>query len=165
MNSHKLYKIRRVRQTDVSALLSIIGDGRKEYGLERRVEALIEPSDRDLFMTYQRERSDYFVALDGTKVVGGTGIGHLAATDSLTCELQRMYLHSEYRRAGIGMRLLGECVAAAKSFGYRRCYAETVSEMKEAIAFYKAQGFRRLDRPLGDTRHWHNDCWMILNLA
>jgi putative acetyltransferase len=161
----KLYEIRRVRQSDVSAVLSVIREARIEYGLERRVETLIEPLDRDLFVTYQQERSDYFVALDGAEVVGGAGIGPLAATDSPTCELQRMYLHSQYRRAGIGLRLLNECIVAAKLFGYRRCYAETVSEMKEAIAFYRAQGFRRLDGPLGETGHGHTDCWMILDFV
>jgi putative acetyltransferase len=165
MSNYELSEIRPLRARDVIGVLRVIGDVRKKYGLEGRVNEIIEPSDRDLFVTYERERSEYFVAHNGAVTVGGAGIAPLASTDSRTCELQRMYLHSEYRRCGIGKMLLNECVKAAKAFGYCRCYAETVNEMKEAISFYQATGFRLLAGPIGDTGHRHNNCWMILDFA
>jgi len=164
MSGHGTFDIRELSDSDVPAVVRVISDVRKEYGLERRVGTLIEPSDRNLISTYQRQRSKYFVALDGTRVVGGAGIAPLGDDHSRICELQRMYLHSEYRRCGIGRRLLGRCVEAAKSFGYYQCYAETVREMKEARAFYRAHSFRPLTGPMGDTGHRHNDCWVLLEL-
>ena len=164
MSGRGTFDIRDLGDSDVSAVLRVIGDVRKEYGLELRVGNVIEPSDRNLVATYQRQRSGYFVALDGGRLVGGAGIGPLGDADSPICELQRMYLELKYRRCGIGRRLLGRCIAAARSFGYQQCYAETVSEMKEAVAFYRAQGFRTLTGPIGDTGHRHNDCWLILDL-
>jgi putative acetyltransferase len=165
MNGHRTSDIRDLSAADVPAVLRVISDVRKEYGLQRRVGNIIEPSDRNLSSTYQRQRSRYFVALDGTRVVGGAGIGPLGDANGPICELQRMYLRPECRRSGIGSRLLDRCLAAARSFGYEQCYAETVSEMKEAVAFYRAHGFRTLTGPIGDTGHRHNDSWLILDLT
>jgi hypothetical protein len=65
MSNYELYEIRPLRERDVIGVLRVIGDVRKEYGLEGRVNEIIEPSDRDLFVTYERERSEYFVAHNG----------------------------------------------------------------------------------------------------
>jgi putative acetyltransferase len=98
-------------------------------------------------------------------ILGGAGIFPLANEDWGTCELQRMYLRSQHRGRGIGQALLNGCLEAARSFGFERCYAETVSEMSAAIAFYERNGFRRLTAPIGETGHSHNDFWMMLNMG
>lgn len=55
-----------------------------------------------------------------------------------------MYLLPEYRGTGRGQALLDACLDAACGFGVTQCYAETISEMTTAIAFYERNGFRRL---------------------
>jgi putative acetyltransferase len=142
----------------------VIADCRREYGLEGRVDAILEPGDLNLFETYRRRRSAYFVAIVGKDVVGGAGIGRLAEADHVTCELQRMYLRAASRGLGIGHALLEQCLEAARQFQYTRCYAETISQMNSAIAFYERHGFRHLKCPLGQTGHGHNDCWLLLEL-
>ena len=149
------FDIRRLLQQDVHSMLDIIRGVRREYGLEARVEKLLEPADYSLFDLYRRRRSAYFIALEAGEVVGGA--------DFKTCELQRMYLRPDGRGRGIGLALLQSCIHAAESFGFERCYAETISAMTGAIAFYRRNGFSRLSAPLGQTGHGHNDCWMLLD--
>jgi putative acetyltransferase len=154
------YDIRPIEPADVPALLTIIGDSRREYGIADRGVDVLEPADRALYVTYQRQRTMYYVAATGGEVVGGAGIAPLAGADPLTCELQRMYLRKDMRGRGIGHELLEHCLAAARQFLYVRCYLETISQMEGALGFYGRNGFRNLDAPRGRTGHEHNDRWL-----
>jgi putative acetyltransferase len=156
--------IRPLESNDVPAMLDIIRDSRAQYGLAGRVEALLEPADLALFATYQRWRSLYFVAeLDG-EIVGGAGVAPLSGSDPLTCELQRMYLKNEARGHGIGTRLLNACLDVARRFWFVRCYAETISEMDQALKLYARHGFETLPGALGRTGHAHNDRGLLRGL-
>ena len=147
------YVVRRLIPADVPAMVSIIETTRHEYGVQRRLQSVLEPSDLDLYATYQVLRSDYFVATHAGVPAGGGGIAPLAGAGEETCELQRMYLSANHRGKGVGQLLLNECLRRAAVLGFRNCYAETISEMKEAIRFYEANGFRRLSAPLGSSGH------------
>jgi putative acetyltransferase len=153
--------IRPLEPADVLALLTIIADSRREYGIADRGVELLEPADYALFGTYQRQRSLYFVALLGGEIVGGAGVAPLSGADPLTCELQRMYLRADTRGRGIGDALLQRCLAAARQFLYVRCYLETITQMQAALEFYGRHGFRDLQAPLGRTGHEHNDRWLM----
>lgn len=153
--------IRPIELADVSALLEIIADSRREYGIAERGVELLEPADHALFATYQRQRSLYFVAVLGDEVLGGAGVAPLAGADPLTCELQRMYLRADARGKGYGGELLKHCLAAARQFLYVRCYLETISKMEGALEFYGKNGFQSLKAPMGSTKHWHNDRWLM----
>jgi putative acetyltransferase len=154
-------KIRPIELADVPALLQIIADSRREYGIADRGVELLEPSDHALFANYQRRRSMYFVAIMGGEVIGGAGVAPLVGADPLTCELQRMYLRADARGHGYGGELLKHCLAAARQFLFVRCYLETISKMEGALEFYGRQGFQNLKAPLGSTGHWHNDRWLM----
>ena len=159
--THKRLQIRLIEPADVPALLQIIRESRAEYGMTNRVAELLEPADHTLYELYQRQRSLYFVAVLGGEIVGGAGIAPLAASDPLTCELQRMYLRRDARGRGIGNALLEQCLKAARQFLYVRCYLETINEMQEALEFYGRNGFRDLRAPTGRTGHEHNDRWLM----
>jgi putative acetyltransferase len=154
-------EIRTLELAHVPALLKIIADSRREYGIADQGVALLEPADHAIYSTYQRQRSLYFVALLAGEVVGGVGIAPLTGSDPLTCELQRMYLRADLRGRGIGQALLERAIAAAKQFLFVRCYLETVSRMQPALKFYARHGFRELPGPLGSSSHPHNDRWMV----
>ena len=159
-----LLEIRPIERADVPALLEIIADSRREYGIGDQGVPLLEPADHALYDNYQRQRSLYFVAVQGGEVVGGAGVAPLAGSDPLTCELQRMYLRADARGRGIGDALLERCLAAARQFLYVRCYLETVTQMQAALEFYGRHGFRDLQAPLGRTGHEHNDRWLMRTL-
>ena len=157
--------IRSLEKNDVSVMLEIIADCRREYGLEGRVSSLLEPGDIMMLDGYRRPRSAYFVAVVGGRVVGGGGIAPLAGYEDSTCELQRMYLQSSYRGLGIGLHLVRACFQAAAHFRFQKCYAETIREMTTALAFYERCGFRSLNAPLGRTGHGHNDRWLLIDIS
>jgi putative acetyltransferase len=161
MPSKDAFQIRLLEPADVPALLTIIAESRAEYGVGERGVELLEPADRALYSTYQRQRSLYFVASRGGEIVGGAGIAPLAGADPLTCELQRMYLRRDARGRGIGQALLQHCLDAARQFLYVRCYLETISQMRGALAFYARHGFASLASPRGCTGHEHNDRWLM----
>ncbi|HXS20159.1 MAG TPA: GNAT family N-acetyltransferase [Steroidobacteraceae bacterium] len=164
MLSEKRLNLRRLEAPDVHAVLGIIDACRREYGLADRVQAILEPSDRHLYETYGVRRSAYFVAIVDDEIVGGAGISRLPGSDGSICELQRMYLRQRSRGEGIGRALLQQCLQAARRFGYRQCYAETIGEMGTALSLYESHGFRQLEAPLGSTGHGHNNRWLILGL-
>ena len=157
-------EIRPIELADVPALLEIIAESRREYGIDETGAPLLEPADHALYANYHRQRTLYFVALLGGEIVGGAGVAPLAGSDPLTCELQRMYLRADARGRGIGDALLERCLAAARQFLYVRCYLETVTQMQAALEFYGRHGFRDLQAPLGRTGHEHNDRWMMRTL-
>jgi putative acetyltransferase len=159
-----LLEIRPIEPADVPAVLEIIANTRREYGIADRGVDLLEPADHALYATYKRQRALYFVVLLRGEIVGGAGVAPLAGADPLTCELQRMYLRRDARGRGIGDALLERCLAAAKQFLYVRCYLETITQMQAALEFYGRHGFRDLDAPVGDTGHAHNDRWMMRTL-
>src|SRR5262245_27861111 len=109
-------QIRPIEPADVPALLNIIADSPREYGIGEAGVDVLEPADRALFETYRRQRTMYFVAVSEGEVVGGAGVAPLAGADPLTCELQRMYLRSNARGHGIGEALLQRCLASARQF-------------------------------------------------
>ena len=161
MPSRNRPHIRLLEPADVPALLTIIADSRAEYGIAERGVELLEPADRALYATYQRQRSLYFVAVSGGEIAGGAGIAPLAGADPLTCELQRMYLRRDARGRGVGNALLERCLEAARQLLFVRCYLETISPMQGALAFYARNGFRELPAPLGRAGHSHNDRWLV----
>jgi putative acetyltransferase len=153
--------LRPIERRDVAALLDIIRDARAQFGLQGRVESLLEAADYALFDSYQKRRTIYYVALIDDEVVGGAGIAPLPGDDPLTCELQRMYLKPDARGQGVGTLLLDACLDAARRFWFVRCYAETVSEMRGALRLYSKNGFENLPTAMGRTQHSHTDRWMV----
>ena len=72
-----------------------------------------------------------------------------------------MYLKPEARGQGVGTLLLDACLDAARRFWYTRCYAETISEMGDALELYSRNGFVELSGAIADTGHSHNDRWFM----
>jgi putative acetyltransferase len=164
MNKTGLCEVGRLQLADLPALLEIIKSARAEYGLAARLPALLEPADYRLLDYYRRKRSAYFVARVAGEVAGGAGIYPLINGEWTLCELQRMYLRQAYRGSGIGQALLDACLETARDLGFDHCYAETISDMGAAIRFYERNGFTRCSKPIGETGHGHNDCWLMLEL-
>jgi putative acetyltransferase len=149
----------------VPAILTIITNCRREYGLEGRLPSLLEPADYAMLKRFSQPRSGYFTAMVDGVVAGGGGIAPLAGGTSSICELQRMYVSPVYRGLGVGQRIFIACLEAARASRYEQCYAETIAEMTAALAFYRRHGFRDLAAPLGQTGHHLNDRWLLLDIG
>ena len=65
----------------------------------------------------------------------------LRALDDHACELKRLYVRPEARGLGLGRLLCDAAIAEAQTRGYACMKLDTVPQMKEAIALYRALGF------------------------
>ena len=74
------------------------------------------------------------------KIVGTTAVRNLKQFES-TCELKRMYVLNEYRRLGLGQKLLDIAIDFARSVGYSRMVLDSSKTLCAARALYLKKGF------------------------
>lgn len=72
------------------------------------------------------------------------GCGAIRELDQSTAEIQRMYVHREYRRRQLGRTILLYLEKEAKRLGYTRLLLETGDRQTPAMALYEESGFRRV---------------------
>ena len=75
-----------------------------------------------------------------------------------------MYFLEEARGRGIGTRMIQVCLDTAKTYGFEKCYLETMPYMKAAQELYKKNGFEYIKERMGDTGHYSCPVWMLKNL-
>ncbi|MEY2689364.1 MAG: hypothetical protein RL375_3563 [Pseudomonadota bacterium] len=83
-----------------------------------------------------------FFALDGDAVVGWADIFPAWAHAVSHCGSLGMGIHPNYRRQGLGTRLLAACIEKAWAKGLTRIELEARADNVEAIALYQKLGFR-----------------------
>lgn len=86
----------------------------------------------------------YVVATsDGQPVAYG---GIRPVLDDRTAEIKRMWVHPDWRGAGLGARMLRHLETLAAARGYRRVVLDTNGSLHEAIAMYERAGYERVER-------------------
>ena len=88
----------------------------------------------------------------------------LKSHSQAVCELQKMYVLTKIRGCGIGQKLMDCCLDAARSFGFKKCYLETIPALHSAVDLYRRNDFLELQAPLGATGHHNCGIWMIKDL-
>ena len=86
------------------------------------------------------------------------------AATRTTCELRKMYFLPALRGLGAGAAMMTRCLEAARGFGFRRCYLETLCGMDAAMRLYERTGFRRIAGPMGATGHGGCNTFYLLDL-
>ncbi len=61
------------------------------------------------------------------------------------CEIENIGIVPEYRRQGIGKKLLEECCKWARSKGYQKIYLNSYFKNTNALSFYRQNGFAEID--------------------
>ncbi len=146
-------QIEPITQADDAQVAAIIRAVMPEFGASGCGFAINDPEVDWMSRAYAGPRSAYFVLRRDGRVLGGGGVAPLEGGDSDTCELRKMYFLPEARGLGAGAAMMERCLEAARTFGFRRCYLETLTGMDAAMRLYERSGFRRIDGPMGATGH------------
>lgn len=158
------YTIRPIEARDDAAMAAIIRTVMPEFGANGDGFAINDPEVDWMHRAYAAPRSAYFVVEVGGEVVGGGGVAPLEGGDPDVCELRKMYFLPRARGVGAGAAVMETSLDAARTFGFRRCYLETLTGMDAAMRLYERKGFRRIDAPMGATGHGGCDIWYLLEL-
>lgn len=158
------FLIRPIQPRDDAAVAAIVRSVMPEFGASGTGFAINDPEVEWMHRAYAAPRSAYFVLERDGVVAGGGGIAPLAGGDDDTCELRKMYFLPEARGLGGGAAMMARCLDAARGFGFRRCYLETLRGMDAAKRLYERSGFARIDAPLGATGHGGCNTFYLLAL-
>ena len=157
--------LRPIRPEDDAAVASIIRTVMPEFGACGDGFAINDPEVDWMSRAYAAPRHGYFVLVRDGRVLGGAGVAPLAGGDAGTCELRKMYFLPEARGLGAGTAMMARCLDAARAFGFRQCYLETLTGMDAAMRLYERSGFRRIASSMGATGHGGCNRFYLLELA
>ncbi|HEX5087240.1 MAG TPA: helix-turn-helix domain-containing GNAT family N-acetyltransferase [Nocardioides sp.] len=77
-------------------------------------------------------------------------------------EIKRMWVHADWRGAGLGSRLLRHLEQVARDLGHHTVRLDTNGTLVEAIAMYERAGYRHIDRYNGNP---YAQAWFEKELA
>ncbi|RFU43336.1 GNAT family N-acetyltransferase [Actinomadura logoneensis] len=126
-----------------------------ECGWDRTYEALVARVVADYVERHDPERDNAWIAeLDGRRV----GSIFCVHRDATTAQLRLLIVEPGTRGAGVGGRLVDECVRFATDAGYERMVLWTTALQQPARRIYARAGFELVDREppserFGDTVH------------
>jgi putative acetyltransferase len=158
------FHIRPIESRDNAAMAAIIRSVMPEFGADGPGFAIHDAEVDAMYAAYAQARSSYFVVERDGLVAGGGGIAPLKNAEPGVCELRKMYFLPRARGIGAGTAMMQRCLDAARSFGFHRCYLETLTGMDAAQALYARSGFTPLCAPMGGTGHFSCDRFFILEL-
>jgi DNA-binding MarR family transcriptional regulator/N-acetylglutamate synthase-like GNAT family acetyltransferase len=123
-----------------------------EHGWDATFEALVARVVADFGeRMHSRGQAAWIAELDGERV---GCIFCTASHDPDTAQLRLLLVEPQSRGAGVGSRLVDECLRFARRSGYRRIMLWTTDVQAEARRIYQRQGFR-LDSSEPQTRFGH----------
>ncbi|WP_343618274.1 GNAT family N-acetyltransferase [Flavobacterium sp.] len=160
----KNWVIREIKKEDNQAVAQLIRSVFDEMEIPKVGTAYEDPYLDLMFEEYSKPKSVYYVVENDGEVLGCAGIAPLENGDPKTCELQKMYFLPKVRGLGIGSTMMEKCLEQARSFGFEKCYIETMPFMHSAQKLYRKSGFEYLDAPMGCTGHNSCPVWMLKDL-
>jgi DNA-binding MarR family transcriptional regulator/GNAT superfamily N-acetyltransferase len=72
--------------------------------------------------------------------------GGVQSLDARTGEIKRMWVHPDWRGAGLGSRILSHLEGRSRELGHGRVHLDTNGTLVEAIAMYRAAGYEAIER-------------------
>lgn len=110
----------------------------REYGFNQEFEALVAQIASKYLREFDPDWEKGWIAeLDGRRV----GSVFVVRKSRTVAQLRLLILRPEARGLGLGGRLADECIAFARSKGYRKMMLWTQSNLLAARAIYRSRGF------------------------
>lgn len=118
----------------------------------------------DLCKLFKTPKSILWVAEVNGEAVGCCGIYPTIGLGENCVELVKFYLAKNARGNGIGKKLMQKSIKSAKELGYQQIYLESLPLYAKAIELYIKDGFKKLEKPLGESGHTSCNVWMLKTL-
>lgn len=122
------------------------GDPAARAAADRYVAELDRRFPRGFALDAPDTEGTYTVATSDGEPVALGGLRDAPEIGPDAGELKRMWVHPEWRGAGLGSRMLRHLEAMAAARGHHRVLLDTNGTLTEAIAMYERAGYRRIDR-------------------
>lgn len=100
-----------------------------------------QPDLLDIPQHYGAGASNFWIALDETRLIGTTGFVDLGSKQGL---LRKMFVRPDYRGTGVAELLLDNAMQWARDHGFSEMYLGTNSRFHAARRFYEKHGFIHL---------------------
>lgn len=156
--------IRTIQRADNPELAKIIRSCFHDFQVATEGTVYVDPTTDDLFKLFQPENSVLFVAETEGKLCGCCGIFPTEGLPDNCAELVKFYLHKNFRGTGIGRTLMEASINFAEDKSYNAIYIESLPEFSTAVSIYEKQGFKFLEKPMGNSGHSGCNLWMLKQL-
>jgi len=110
-----------------------------EYGWNDEFEVMAAEIAMQFAKNFDPKWERCWIAERGGEVVGSI---FLVKQSEEVAKLRMLYVDAAARGLGLGKRLVEECIAQARAFGYKRMTLWTNDILSAARHIYKAQGFK-----------------------
>ena len=147
----KAFKIRAFHRNDSERVIRLISDiivNEFNFKLDFNI---LDSDILDIEENYNKSDGSCFWVAESVdnnkeqKIVGTIAVRNLKQFES-TCELKRMYVLKEFRRLGLGQKLLDIAVSYAKNVGYSKMVLDSSRNLYVARAVYLKKGFVDIPR-------------------
>jgi ribosomal protein S18 acetylase RimI-like enzyme len=99
---------------------------------------------------YKEPEGTFIIAKDNDNVVGCVAIKKL---DNKICEMKRLFVKDEYKKNGIGEKLVEKIIEESKIKKYERMRLDTLNTMDAALNLYRKNGFYEIE-PYYNNPHY-----------
>lgn len=156
--------IRLIEKKDNFVLAEIIRNVFREFKIDQPGTVYTDPTTDHLYELFQHPLSEYWVAEEAGRLLGGCGIYPTSGLPEGCAELVKFYLSASSRGKGLGHLLMQKSIESAKKLGYRQLYLESFPELGTAVGMYEKAGFKPLTKAMGNSGHYACNIWMLKDL-